>query len=106
MQKYIALESVCCFDSEDKTNILPKRCKYGADKIGLHCIVQNETNINEFCPYLSSGSAKSSVVLTGEKGSAISGTCYWNDKDLSNEEWEKTEKKWIGEQFEYIKNEA
>ncbi|WP_273322494.1 hypothetical protein [Vallitalea guaymasensis] len=99
---HIVVESYCSFKNDNLAE-KPICCKYNPGITGLHCLAYDSQN-NNYCPYLGFGTAKTTIVLTNQKGETINFDSFFGDLDLSKGEWEKKEKEWIKKQNEYISN--
>ena len=91
--KHIVIEGTCFFDVTNSAN-KPACCKSGPGNIGVHCLSFDEKE-RKLCPYFAFGTARSSIVLTDQKGDSVGFNGFWSDEDLSDEEWLKQEEEWI-----------
>jgi hypothetical protein len=99
---YAILEVHCFFpigDSEKpKFGPPPYYCKYGPGNSGVHCIVgnKNDQEVSDMpCPYAGYCQAQATVVLTNGDGECIESDSFWSDEDLSAQEWNRLEEKWL-----------
>lgn len=94
---HILLEGYCFFNSErNKAKEVPTYCKNGPGKLGLHCIAGCGKS-NTRCPHFSFGEARSTVVVTDEKGEdfACNGFAVEDATRLTDSEYLEKEKSWI-----------
>jgi len=103
---YAVLEVHCFFpmdeDENSKFGPPPPYCKYGIGNSGVHCMVGDNTILNENaqeptvpCPYAGYGQAETTVVLTNGEGECIASDSFWSDETLSVQEWNRRKKEWI-----------
>lgn len=74
---HIVVESYCSFKNDDLAE-KPICCKYNAGITGLHCLAYDSQN-NNYCPYLGFGTAKTTIVLTNQKGETINFDSFFGD---------------------------
>ncbi|URZ05797.1 hypothetical protein [Clostridium felsineum] len=100
--KHIVVEANCFYDINKKEGEkVPKCCEFGANNISNNCLEFDGTS-NKYCPFLVFGSAKTTLVLTEQKGNVINSNSFWADLSLSEEEWKKREKEWLEDKNKLI----
>lgn len=88
----------------DIESIIPKFCINGPNNLGLHCIAGPEGS-SERCPHFAFGRARSTIIVTDEKGQdfACNGFYVEDALRLSEKEYLKKEKEWITNWSEKIR---
>lgn len=92
--KHIVIEGFCLFNEKDNS-LKPHCCKYNPGDIGAHCLSYDETE-KKICPYFGFGTARTTLLLTGDDGGAISAAVFSSEKSLGDsKEWLRKERDWI-----------
>jgi hypothetical protein len=98
--KHIAIEANCFFNIDrDENECKPECCIYDPGNVSINCLMYDK---NQYCPFLVFGHARTTILLTEQKGNVVNADCFWGDLKLSEAEWIKQEKKWIEKQNDYI----
>lgn len=96
--KHIVIEAHCF---HEESNEIPKCCLLGPGNISFNCLRYNGEN-NQYCKYLTFGTARATLVLVDDEGEAINANAFWADLKLSDEEWIQKENEWIDKQNKYL----
>ena len=94
--KHLLIEANCMYwfeETKEEVNNL-ECCKFGIGNISLNCLKYDETS-NKMCPYLAFGTPSTTLALTDKSGEVINAETFFDDFDLSSEEWERREEEWI-----------
>lgn len=92
--KHVVVEGYCLYEDTDKT-LKPHCCKYAPGYIGAHCLSYDEAE-KKICPHFGFGTARTSLILTGDKGEAITAVGFNSEKSIGNPKaWLEKEKDWI-----------
>ncbi|WP_197259279.1 hypothetical protein [Paenibacillus dendritiformis] len=92
--KHVVVEGYCFYENTGNS-LKPHCCKYNPGDVGAHCLSYDETE-KKICPYFGFGTARTSLVLTGDDGEAITAAVFNPEKSIGDaKEWLRKEKDWI-----------